>query len=63
MKHIATWPMGVGVMEEFSDGYVLHAGDPAQCKYLTRDSQPADDALADRLHAACWNTGSTEGVE
>ena len=49
MKYIATWPMGVGNMIELSEGYILHAGDLAQARYLARDGKDARPELTAAL--------------
>lgn len=51
VKYIATWPVGVGNMIEFAEGYVLHAGDLVQARYLTKDGKDADPELTARLRA------------
>lgn len=54
MKYKATWPMGMGNLVQFDEGYVLHVeGDLDQAKYMDRDGKPADEELAGRLRRAC----------
>jgi hypothetical protein len=54
MKYVATWPMGMGNLVQFDEGYVLHVdGDLDQAKYIRNDGGAADEELAARLRRAC----------